>query len=229
MRRMKDLDVILAMDTALAACGVCARARARDVRVMQLAPMVHGQAEHLLPMVEAVMAESDVPYKDLSAIVTTVGPGAFTGLRVGLSTAKTLAITLDIPLFGITTLQALASEYVARSASGEGFAVVLETKRQDFYVQAFDAAGAAVDEAAVRPIEELRSLYGDLPVIGDGVERYMAAVPDVRRGADMVLIDPGYLSDLFFDRRDLFVLSPDPLYLREADVSAPKTPRRILV
>jgi tRNA threonylcarbamoyladenosine biosynthesis protein TsaB len=97
---------ILAIDSALAACSA-AILRPDAARIE---PMERGHAERLAPMVESMMAEADVAFASLSRVVVTIGPGSFTGLRVGLSFARTLARALEIPCIGVSTLRALAGE-----------------------------------------------------------------------------------------------------------------------
>src|SRR3546814_1051962 len=90
-------------------------------------------------MLQAVMAEAGSGFRDLDLLATTVGPGAFTGLRIGLSTARAMALAAALPLLGLTTLEtvAAAQDPVARGA--RPLLVALETRRADVYVQLFGA------------------------------------------------------------------------------------------
>lgn len=221
---MSDFQKILAFDTALQACrvavlnGESVSERRRDEP--------HGQAEHLMPMIEEAMTEVGAVYGDLDAIVTTIGPGAFTGLRIGLSTAKALAMSVDVPLFGVSTLQALAAQF-AKDHPGQACSVLIETKRQDFYVQSFDAQGKAVSEALALPAESIPN-NGQV-FVGDAVERYKNDVGgSVQVIAGYEYIDPVFLARMFQERPEVFVSEINPLYLRGADVSQPKNPPRTL-
>ena len=149
---MKRYSNILALDTALSGCSTVAVIGERVAS--RVGAMSRGQAEHLVPFVEEVLEELNADYDQLEAIVCVVGPGAFTGLRIGLSTARGFALSLGLPIIGVSSLQALALDYVAKVSPNCGFTVVLETKRQDFYAQSFDAQGMPVDEA--------RAVHGDV-------------------------------------------------------------------
>jgi tRNA threonylcarbamoyladenosine biosynthesis protein TsaB len=120
---------LLGLDTALGACqaavldGEAVRASASEL-------MQRGHQERLGPMVQQVMAEAGVAFGELDRIGVTVGPGSFTGVRVGLAFAKGLALALDIPLIGLGTLEALAA-----SVEPEGrVAAVIDAKRGQVYL-----------------------------------------------------------------------------------------------
>ena len=101
---------ILAVDTALAACSAAIfdSGGGRNL-AKKLEPMVTGHAERLAPMVREVMADANEDLASLDRIAATVGPGTFTGLRIGLSFARGLALALGKPVVGISTLKALAA------------------------------------------------------------------------------------------------------------------------
>jgi tRNA threonylcarbamoyladenosine biosynthesis protein TsaB len=225
---MGSFQNILVLDSAMNGCGVCVRTGGQNfARVVH---MSGGQSEHLMPMIDAAVKEAGIAYADLGAIVVTPGPGAFTGLRIGLSTARALSLSLDIPVYGITTLQALALKY-ASEKKGAAFAVLVETKRTDFYVQRFDADGKAVSEIEALEYTEAFGRLKDEVLIGDALGRW-AAVGDfeaARLQAGYDLPDPAFIAQYFeqnFDKNDIFTQNPEPVYLREADVSQSKTVQR---
>ena len=100
--------IVLALDTCLASCSVAVRDGER-VLAYACEVMARGHQERLAPMAEAMMAEAGLPFSAIERIGVTVGPGSFTGLRVGVAFAKGLASALDIPAVGIGTLEALAA------------------------------------------------------------------------------------------------------------------------
>lgn len=225
---MSRFDNILGLDTALNGCGVAVLAGAKCAQRSQI--MERGQAEHLMPLVEAVMAEAGLDYAQLQAVVTTLGPGAFTGLRIGLSTAKALGLSLDIPVYGVSTLQALAWEFAAMHKEAADFWVILETKRQDFYAQNFNAQSVAISEAMAIEEAALRDLVQPGQVlIGDGTVR-LGAVEGANICSGYALPDMGQLARRFQAGPDAaqFTTEMTPIYLRGADVSQPKTPKRVI-
>ena len=96
---------LLAIDTALDACSVAVVSGPRIVAETDV--IGRGHAERLVAMIEAVMAKADCGFSDLDRIAVTVGPGSFTGIRVGLATARGLALAAGKPLVGVLTLDAM--------------------------------------------------------------------------------------------------------------------------
>ena len=94
------MPTILAMDTSTAACSV-ALWRDGGVVASRFEVIERGHAEYLVPMIEAVMAEADERPADIDLIAVSIGPGAFTGIRLGLATARAMALAQDIPCIGI--------------------------------------------------------------------------------------------------------------------------------
>lgn len=213
---MPEFNNILALDTALNHCGVgvytSGRVFAESVDMMQ------GHAGHLLPMAERVLKKSDVTYDGLEAVAVTVGPGAFTGLRIGLSAARATALALDLPLFGITTTQLLALQHIRQKP--EKVMVILETKRQDFYVQSFAADGAPLSDAAA--LEKDAIDCGDFTLIGDGVGRFTG------QSSGFSAPEVGLMAALLASNPDYFTKGAEPVYLRPADVTASKRLNRVL-
>ncbi len=206
---------VLALDTALNNCSVAVYAGGKAV--FESAEMMQGHAEHLLPMAERVLGKAGVKYGDIECIAATAGPGAFTGLRIGLSAARGVALALGIPLYGITTTQILALQQVKQKPAP--VAVILETKRADFYVQFFDAAGRVLSEAAALPAEEIDVRGFELA--GDGVERFNGqraaiTVPDMALAAASLAVST-----------EFFTQGAAPVYLRGADITTNKRPQRV--
>ncbi|MGQ0676762.1 MAG: tRNA (adenosine(37)-N6)-threonylcarbamoyltransferase complex dimerization subunit type 1 TsaB, partial [Rhodospirillales bacterium] len=98
---------ILAFDCAGAACSVVLWQKGR-VLARRAQASRHGQAEILLPMIEAALAEAGLSYGALAAIATTQGPGSFTGLRAGLAAARGLKLATGLPAIGVSTFDAAA-------------------------------------------------------------------------------------------------------------------------
>jgi tRNA threonylcarbamoyladenosine biosynthesis protein TsaB len=113
--------------------------------------MATGQAERFFPALDALLAEAGLAYSDLGRIAVTTGPGSFTGLRIGLSAARGLGLSLGIPVLGIPTLLAI-------SLSGDGAtAVKLDARREEAYFQRFSAPGVPATGPALLPIAAARA------------------------------------------------------------------------
>jgi len=189
---------LLALDAAGAACSVALWREGRIV-AHRSAAMRRGQAEHLVPMIETVMGAANMGYEALDALAVTVGPGGFTGVRIGLATARGLALALHRPLIGISNFDAVAAAVPAAERTGRLLAVVLDSKRHEFYVQAFAPLGAGEPElhgpmalgpvalgpgAAVSPDALAAWLpAGPVLVAGDAAPVALAALRAARRDA----------------------------------------------
>lgn len=227
---------ILAFDTAAAACSAVL-VHDGETAAHEWQAMARGHAEALMPMIERVMRGHD--YDRLAAIGVTVGPGAYTGLRIGIATARGLALATGVPVVGITSF-AVAVQQVAPSlpAAVDLLVVALETKRADIYLQAFDPAGTAVTQPQSVPTDAVPAWLPEgakrLVVAGDAVDRLVAALPErletvVAQGA--TLPDAAAVAALVAARLSGGDVAADeppvrPLYLRPPDATPPKVRRR---
>ncbi len=219
-------------------CGVAFLDTEKDTHAAECSPMARGQAEALLPMAQGVLAQVGISFSALDAIVTTVGPGAFTGLRMGLSTARALGLALSCPVIGVTTLEVLAASFFDKNTLNGAacLCVAIETKRSDFYVQFFDSKEQPLSDPAALAAEDMRAFISDVEggviLIGDGAARFLSMVEDATavtfiEGYD--LPHPLVMARLGGERlsaADVEQYRPTPLYLRGADVSQPKRKQR---
>ena len=152
--------IILALDTCL---NACAGAVVRDGQVLSriVEPMQRGHQERIAPMTAELMAAAGLAFADLDRIAVTVGPGSFTGLRIGLAFAKGLGVALDIPCAGVGVLDALG-----RQAAGRVLAA-LDARGGAVHVRAFQD-GAPLGPARTLPIAEAEALAPPEILIGDG-------------------------------------------------------------
>jgi tRNA threonylcarbamoyladenosine biosynthesis protein TsaB len=189
--------------------------------------MERGHAEALIPMIERIMAEGGKSYADLDLVAATVGPGAFTGIRIGLAAARGLALAVAKPCAGVTTL-----EVVALKAGGPVLAAV-ESRRTDLFVQAFDARGVALGAAESLPPEGLpefareTKLAPGFVLAGDGGPRAQAALGQAGIAARVCentsAPDPALVATIAARRHgQASALPPKPFYLRPPDVTLPR-------
>jgi tRNA threonylcarbamoyladenosine biosynthesis protein TsaB len=203
----------LVLDTALNACAA-AVSRDGDILAHASEPMQRGHQERLAPMVESVMLASGVGFDALTRIGVTVGPGSFTGLRVGLAFAKAMSLALDIPCVGVNSLEALA-------AGRTGFvAAAIAAKGDQLYLQAFMDGTAlmapdVLDEAtaAARIAEVWAGVSATL--VGSGA-------PQLAGVLRTAVIEPVETADIcalarLVEGRPSSAVRPRPLYLRPPD------------
>ena len=205
--------MLLAFDTATPAVTVALHDGERVVASHTVVD-ARRHGELLAPGITAVLDESWVPRLDITAIAVGVGPGPFTGLRVGLVTARTLALALDVPAYGVCTLDVLAAQAVDLGEVRTGFVVATDARRKEVYWAAYDERGTRLDGPHVsRPAE----VATDGPVVGAGAALYPDAFPHAF-GPEHP--DAGVLAGVVSDERAV-LLDPEPLYLRRPDVATP--------
>jgi tRNA threonylcarbamoyladenosine biosynthesis protein TsaB len=211
---------VLAIDTSTSACSA-ALLDGDAVVAHRLLVMARGQSEALMPMIRAVMAEAAIGFDRLDLLAVTVGPGAFTGLRIGLAAARGLALATGLPLAGVTTTRAVAQAVPIAERAGHTLAVAIESRRDRPWVQMFDADLVPLSDIAARSADEVRALCpGPLRLVGDGAAGLIAGLPDAVPGTAPGWPDARWVGRVGVDlwRRGV-ALPPQPLYLREADVT----------
>jgi len=212
--------LLLALDTSLAACSV-ALWRDGTVAAERCTPMARGHAEALAPMIQALCRDADLDLASVDAFAVTLGPGTFTGIRVGLAAARGLALPGRRPLVGVSTLAAIAAS--ADLPAGDPVLVVQDAKRGELYAElmggdgprllAWDALEAAYPARPVRLVGSgaqtaADRLRGATVAIGEVLPRAAA----VARLAAARLVAEGAES---------FRVPPSPLYLRAPDAKLP--------
>lgn len=116
--------------------------------------MLRGHAEALAPMVQRVMRDAGLPFSALQSIAVTIGPGTFTGQRVGLAFARALGVALKIPVRGTTTLEAMAEEALAICTQAQWAIATADAKRDEIYLSAIDADGRMLISPQLMPVAE---------------------------------------------------------------------------
>ena len=205
--------MLLAFDTATPSVTVALHDG--DDVVAELAseqPMRHG--EQLAPLIDRLLREQGLVRQDLTAVAVGVGPGPFTGLRVGLVTARTLGYVLEIPVYGACTLDVLAVEAVDTGSVIGEFVVATDARRKEVYLASYDAEGhrldgPVVDKPAVVATEGL--------VVGEAATLYPEHFPN---GCRPQRPSAGWLARTVAEER-AELHDPEPLYLRRPDAAGP--------
>ncbi len=200
--------VVLGIDTSATVCaGV-----ARDGEVVASATVAdtRAHAERLMPLVQQVVAEAGLgDLAGYQSIAVGVGPGPFTGLRVGVVAALTLGEALGIPVRGVCSLDVLAHQAVAAGLVGAEFVVATDARRKEWYWATFDAAGRRVGGPFVTAPQEVPDLPRVGPVTGTPLD-----------------LDAGVLAAIAADLPDAGL---EPLYLRRPDAQVPTTRKSTLL
>ena len=221
--------LVLGMDTSLQACSVALVNRASgEVLSYRREIMERGQAEALPDMVDAVMMEAGDPYATLNVVAITRGPGSFTGVRIGLSFARALAATLEIPITGMTTLEAIARN-LKHNPERLPIASVIDARRNELYLQVFDADFQPITEALLTAVDDAHTHLppGPCLLVGTGA----ALVADDEQGRMLADADPlpdAEVVALHASVEPMPAEPPEPLYLRAPDArpQKPLTGRR---
>ncbi len=209
---------VLAIDTALEACQA-AVLDGDHVLASRSEPMQRGHQERLAPLVAEVMAEAGVGFSQLDRVGVTLGPGSFTGVRVGLAFAKGLGLALGIPCVGIGALDALAS-----TAGGAGKIVAaIDARRGQVYLQLFDRGRAAGTAEALDldvALERVRDFAGgdEMRLVGTGAVLLAPQLTNAMVGPDRP--DPVVIARLAAGTADPYA-PPRPIYLRAPDARLP--------
>jgi tRNA threonylcarbamoyl adenosine modification protein YeaZ len=212
------LVVLLAFDTATPLVTVALHDGERVVvEHTSEQPMKHG--EHLAPLIARCLDDAGIVRQDLTAIAIGVGPGPFTGLRVGIVTARTLGFVLEIPVYGVCSLDAIALEVVGTATVTGSFLVATDARRKEVYLASYDSDARRLEGPVVtRPAEVATTA----PVAGAGPLLYPDDFPT---GIVPTRPSAGWLATgVTAELVDL--LDPEPLYLRRPDAvaGAPRKP-----
>jgi tRNA threonylcarbamoyl adenosine modification protein YeaZ len=211
---------VLAIDTALAACSaaVLDTDYGGGVLASDSLSMTRGHAEALMPLIYHVMQRAQMAFADLDRVAVTTGPGSFTGLRVGISAARGIALAADKPAVGVSTLTAYAAQLLA----------------DHVYLQVFGFGGRVLIAPRLAPMGDAVRAASDAQsrIVGSAAQSIADRLP---RGAPLpLLVDVRNAPDIVWVARMGAVLPegqspPKPQYLRAPDAqpqNAAQLPRR---
>src|SRR5947209_7562349 len=220
---------ILAIDTALPACSACVLDSDADEPISsETIPMARGHAEALLPLLERVVAHAGGGFASLDRVAVTVGPGSFTGIRVGLAAARAIAVARRIPVAGVSTLAALAAPLIVEGADGIIVAAI-DALHGSVYVTGYAASGRAIlspRHSAVR--DAVRALgAGPLRITGSGAP--MLAIEAWSMGLKAEVLGERIAPDIAYVARLGIAADPAsaparPLYLKAPDSNSQQAP-----
>jgi tRNA threonylcarbamoyladenosine biosynthesis protein TsaB len=221
--------LILAIDTALDACAAAVLdTDAATIIAQESLPMKRGHAEALMPLIARVMKASGVAFTSLDRVAVTTGPGSFTGLRVGLSAARGIALAAAKPVVGLTTLTAYAAPFVGEN-SAHPILSAIDARHDHVYFQVVSGDGGSLIKPKVAPISEAleASRFGTPHLVGNAAkilaDRWPADAPPPSK------VDMQPAPDINWVAWLGAAVSPEtapakPYYLRAPDAKPPKDP-----
>ncbi len=225
---------VLAIDTALGACSAAViDTNHAAVIASETLPMARGHAEAVMPLIARVMDRAGMEFSQLDRIAVTTGPGSYTGLRVGISAARGIALAAGKPAIGLSTLAGFAAPHIAE---GDSSAVVaaIDARHEHVYLQVFGAGGRTVIAPRIAPLREAVKAAMTAParIVGSGAELIAAQWP---KAAPLPVLveqlgapDIGWIARLGAAAAETHG-PPKPLYLRAPDAQpqdAARLPRR---
>lgn len=215
---------VLAIDTALGACSACVldTGAPSPIAIEQTA-MDRGHAEALMPMIERVMGRTEGGFSSLDRVAVTIGPGSYTGLRVGISAARAIAFAAGIPAVGVSTLAASAAPFIGREG-GRVVAAAVDAKHGQVWFQAPNAQGKQL--VSVRQVNhrDAARAIGAGPVSLVGSAALAVANEAWAIGLDALVVDDAKAPDVTWVARlgliaDPASAPPRPLYLKPPETT----------
>ncbi len=177
-----DAPLILSIETATPICSVCV-ARGTEVLAERNSSLGNEHASVLASFINDLFNETHFSVKDLSAIAVSEGPGSYTGLRIGLSTAKGMCYASGIPLILINTLQGMAAGM--SSAKSDWLIPVIDARRNDVYWSVFKKSGELFDAKECNNVDEIATYISannlKVAIAGTGAQKFADAGVDVER------------------------------------------------
>jgi tRNA threonylcarbamoyl adenosine modification protein YeaZ len=213
---------ILAIDTALESCSAAVLDTARPTPLaVEQEPMLRGHAEALMPLIARVMDRAQLEFKEIDRIAVTVGPGSFTGLRVGIAAARGIALASGKPAIGLSTLAAYAAPLIASDKTLPVVAAI-DARHDHVYLQVFGAGGRTLVPPRISPLREAVRVAASAGarIIGTGARMMASAWPTLEKPPS--LVDDRRAPEIEWVARLGAAATdtqtpPKPLYLRAPD------------
>jgi tRNA threonylcarbamoyl adenosine modification protein YeaZ len=224
---------VLAIDTALEACSAAVFDTAAGILASETLPMVRGHAEALIPLIARVMQNAGIDFDALGRVAVTIGPGSFTGLRVGIAAARGIALAITKPAVGLSTLSAYAAPYISADDTTPVMAAI-DARHEQVYLQMFGPSGRTLIAPRITTIREAARAAspGAIRIVGSGANLVAAAY--TTRENKPAVVDARPAPDIAWVARLGAAAAenqapPNPQYLRAPDAQpqdAASLPRR---
>jgi tRNA threonylcarbamoyl adenosine modification protein YeaZ len=223
---------VLAIDCALEACSAAVLDSDKGVIVAsETHAMARGHAEAIMPLIARVMDRAKIEFRELDRVAVTVGPGSFTGLRVGISAARGIALAAAKPAVGLSTLAGFAAPHIAADDTTP-VAAVVDARHDHVYLQVFGPGGRTVLAPRIASLADAvtAAISGPARIVGSAADLVARSWP--KSAAPPALIDQLGAPDIAWIARLGAAASdrdgpPKPLYLRAPDAQ-PQDAARLL-
>jgi tRNA threonylcarbamoyladenosine biosynthesis protein TsaB len=225
---------VLAIDTALGACSACVLAPADAAPLArETILMERGHAEALLPLVDRVVSQVEGGFSSLTRVAVTIGPGSYTGLRVGIAAARAIGLAAGVPVVGVSTLAALLAPLMA-GETRRVLVAAIDARHGQLYLQAAAPGGRTIIPPALMGLRDAVRMLGSGPLILTGSGAPALAADAWGQGIEAIIADAPPAPDISFVARLGALADPaqalaKPLYLRGPDArpqDAARIPRR---
>jgi tRNA threonylcarbamoyladenosine biosynthesis protein TsaB len=205
--------MILALETSSSLCAVCLYDDAARRVVLEVSNDIgRGHAERLMDDIGDALKLAGLAYKDVTMLVCGVGPGSFTGIRVGVAAARGFGLALKVPVHGVTSLQAIALQAAPQAGSAQILAA-MDAGRDEVYLQLFDENAMPLTESKAVRVEHLSGSVPLMPamICGSGAALFAGQV------VHPALIGPTASAVAMAAIHPAMRAEPKPLYLRAPD------------
>lgn len=230
MQKNKELTTILNIETATKNCSVSLSVNGKVIALKELNEGEFSHAEKLHTFIENVIRKANITLQDIDAVSVSKGPGSYTGLRIGVSTAKGLCFSLDKPLLSVETLTLLANAIDVDE--NEYIIPLIDARRMEVYSAVFDHEHQQIKETSAEIIDEHSFLAylnkGKVYFLGDGSEK----CKNVIQHKNAIFLDnyfpsAKYMSKLSFEKYNRNEIEDvayfEPFYLKEFIAGKPKS------
>jgi tRNA threonylcarbamoyladenosine biosynthesis protein TsaB len=215
---------ILAIDTALPAVSACVfESGADEPAALESMPMTRGHAEALVPLIDRVIAASGGDFATIDRVAVTVGPGSFTGLRVGIAAARALGLACNVPVVGVSTLAAMAAPLIL-DGEDDTVGIAIDARHGNVFFAAFGADGRALMPPHVATIAAAAATLAGGPARVAGSGAPMIAIEAWSKGQMVEIVGEVLWPDISYVAKlgllaDPNVAPPRPLYLKAPDAT----------
>ena len=214
------MSIILNIETATKNCSVAIAKEGETIACKEIAEQNFSHAEKLHVFIEALLAENNLQFNDLSAVAVSQGPGSYTGLRIGVSSAKGFCYALNIPLIAIDTLQLLAKQIKVES----GIIIpMIDARRMEVFTAIYDKDYNKIRATEAEIIDEnsYQDINENIHLVGDGTEKFKTTLVNKKFTfhSDVVFPSSKEMSELSFDKYKISdfvdVAYFEPYYLKD--------------